>query len=192
MVVGALLLTTTASAQSAYVAADVGADVARISHSDSAFASGSRSGSEVFSWDLRVGTLIGSGWGVELGYVRSLTDKSNPPFAIPLATLTAAELDERIIDAQEDISLAKSDSEMTRAVAALDHLKRMRSLYAARRAALAGALDRVFGASLGVELRAGGMHLLARPAADRTSLPSVPSLYLARCSLFVGFMPSLG
>jgi len=47
--------------------------------------------------------------------------------AIPLATLTAAELDERIIDAQEDISLAKSDAEMTRAVAALDHLKRMRS-----------------------------------------------------------------
>jgi F-type H+-transporting ATPase subunit epsilon len=47
--------------------------------------------------------------------------------AIPLASLTAAELDERIIDAEEDISLAKTDAEMTRAVAALDHLKRLRS-----------------------------------------------------------------
>ena len=78
---------STASAQSAYVATDVGADVSRITHSDSTFSSGS-SGSQVFSWDLRAGTLIGSAWGVELGYVRSLSDRSNDqPFPIPLATL---------------------------------------------------------------------------------------------------------
>jgi GntR family transcriptional regulator/MocR family aminotransferase len=45
------------------------------------------------------------------------------------------------------------------------HLKRMRGLYAARRAALAAALREVFGERLRVELQAGGMHLLARPAA---------------------------
>lgn len=43
------------------------------------------------------------------------------------------------------------------------HLKRMRSLYAARRAALAAALRDVFGERLTIELQSGGMHLLARP-----------------------------
>jgi GntR family transcriptional regulator / MocR family aminotransferase len=42
------------------------------------------------------------------------------------------------------------------------HLKRMRGLYAARRAALAEALAGVFGDRLAIELQAGGMHLLAR------------------------------
>ncbi|HVC52430.1 MAG TPA: PLP-dependent aminotransferase family protein [Stellaceae bacterium] len=44
------------------------------------------------------------------------------------------------------------------------HLKRMRSLYAGRRAALAAALNESFGDRLGIELQSGGMHLLARPA----------------------------
>jgi GntR family transcriptional regulator/MocR family aminotransferase len=43
------------------------------------------------------------------------------------------------------------------------HLKRMRDLYAARRASLAAALAGVFGDRLTIELQAGGMHLLARP-----------------------------
>lgn len=47
--------------------------------------------------------------------------------AIPVASLGAAELDTRIIDAQEDIATAKTDIEMTKATAALDHLKRLRS-----------------------------------------------------------------
>jgi len=81
-----LLAATAASAQSAYVAADVGADVSRVTHSDSTFANGN-SGTQVFSWDLRAGTLIGSAWGVELGYVRSLSNTSNQPFAVPLAAL---------------------------------------------------------------------------------------------------------
>src|SRR6202008_2223797 len=47
--------------------------------------------------------------------------------AIPVASLTASELDMRIVDAQEDIATAKTDAEMTKATAALEHLKRMRA-----------------------------------------------------------------
>lgn len=47
--------------------------------------------------------------------------------ALPLASLTAQEIHDRIIDAQEDIATAKSDVEMTRATAALDELKRLRA-----------------------------------------------------------------
>jgi F-type H+-transporting ATPase subunit epsilon len=47
--------------------------------------------------------------------------------AIPVASLTGPELDSRIIEAQEDIATAKTDSEMTKATAALEHLKRMRA-----------------------------------------------------------------
>jgi GntR family transcriptional regulator/MocR family aminotransferase len=43
------------------------------------------------------------------------------------------------------------------------HLKRMRSLYGARRAALADALAAAFGGRLRVDRQPGGMHLLARP-----------------------------
>jgi GntR family transcriptional regulator / MocR family aminotransferase len=42
------------------------------------------------------------------------------------------------------------------------HLRRMRTLYAARRRALSGALTALFGDRVAVELAAGGMHLLAR------------------------------
>lgn len=42
------------------------------------------------------------------------------------------------------------------------HLRRMRSLYAARRRALAEALTGAFGDRVAIELAAGGMHLLAR------------------------------
>jgi GntR family transcriptional regulator / MocR family aminotransferase len=42
------------------------------------------------------------------------------------------------------------------------HLRRMRTLYAARRRALAEALTAIFGDRVAVELAAGGMHLLAR------------------------------
>lgn len=46
------------------------------------------------------------------------------------------------------------------------HLRRMRLLYAERRAALASALAGEFGDRLRIELRAGGMHLLARLPSD--------------------------
>ena len=42
------------------------------------------------------------------------------------------------------------------------HLKRMRALYAARRRALANGLSRVFGDRITVDLKPGGMHLIAR------------------------------
>ena len=42
------------------------------------------------------------------------------------------------------------------------HLRRMRSLYAARRDALAEALGAVFGDRIKLQLQAGGMHLIAR------------------------------
>ena len=52
------------------------------------------------------------------------------------------------------------------------HIRRMRGLYAERRAALACALSEAFSDTLRIELQAGGMHLLARlPAsADDVSL----------------------
>lgn len=47
------------------------------------------------------------------------------------------------------------------------HLKRMRGLYAARRRALADALNDVFGDRIVVDLQPGGMHLIARFASRR-------------------------
>jgi GntR family transcriptional regulator/MocR family aminotransferase len=46
------------------------------------------------------------------------------------------------------------------------HLRRMRTLYGARRAALAAALQDAFGETVSVTLQRGGMHLLARFAGD--------------------------
>ncbi len=46
------------------------------------------------------------------------------------------------------------------------HLRRMRALYARRRAALAGALGDAFGEAITITLQGGGMHLLARFAGD--------------------------
>jgi GntR family transcriptional regulator/MocR family aminotransferase len=42
------------------------------------------------------------------------------------------------------------------------HIKRMRTLYEERRAALSNALANVFGDRLTVQLQAGGMHLIGR------------------------------
>ncbi|MFO1026526.1 MAG: PLP-dependent aminotransferase family protein [Acetobacteraceae bacterium] len=64
------------------------------------------------------------------------------------------------------------------------HLRRMRSLYAARRAALAAALEEVFGDRLAVTLQAGGMHLLARVA------DGAPDTELVRRALAAGLGPA--
>jgi GntR family transcriptional regulator/MocR family aminotransferase len=50
------------------------------------------------------------------------------------------------------------------------HLKRMRSLYGARRQTLADNLSRVFGDRITVEPRPGGMHLIARPGRGRNDV----------------------
>jgi GntR family transcriptional regulator / MocR family aminotransferase len=42
------------------------------------------------------------------------------------------------------------------------HLKRIQGLYAARRGALADGLSAVFGSRISVDLKPGGMHLIAR------------------------------
>ncbi len=64
------------------------------------------------------------------------------------------------------------------------HLRRMRSLYAVRRSALAAALDATFGERVRVELEAGGMHLLAR-------FPDVPDDgTLARRAARIGLAPT--
>jgi GntR family transcriptional regulator / MocR family aminotransferase len=63
------------------------------------------------------------------------------------------------------------------------HLKRMRSLYAARRAALAASLRGAFGDRLTIELQSGGMHLLVRP------WPQISDAELVRLAEAVGLAP---
>lgn len=53
------------------------------------------------------------------------------------------------------------------------HIKRMRNLYAERRAALVQALHEVFEARLSLQLQAGGMHLVARFAEAGSDLEQV-------------------
>jgi len=59
------------SAQSPYVAATIGADVSRVSHTDSNLYSSPSNDAEVLSGSLRVGSSLGTNWGVELEFVRS-------------------------------------------------------------------------------------------------------------------------
>jgi len=47
--------------------------------------------------------------------------------AIPLAEVNAATLDQRIKDAEEDVTATKSDAEKARAIEALDDLKQVRA-----------------------------------------------------------------
>jgi len=56
------------------------------------------------------------------------------------------------------------------------HIRRMRILYAERRAALVAALRSELGSALGIELQAGGMHLLARLPRGRKDVPLVAAL----------------
>ena len=70
------LVTAAAYAQSPYVAATVGADVSRLSHATSSLARIPSGDSEVISWSLRAGTLVGESWGVELEFVQSGRSRS--------------------------------------------------------------------------------------------------------------------
>ena len=80
----ALLVAAAARAQSPYVAATIGADVSRISHTDSNYSSGPSDDSEVVSWSLRVGTDIGQNWGTELEFERSASSHTSSPIGIPI------------------------------------------------------------------------------------------------------------
>ena len=76
------LVTVAAHAQAPYVAATVGADVSRLSHSTSSVTQLPDANSEVFSWSLRVGTPVGESWGVELEFVQSGRSRSEGPNGI--------------------------------------------------------------------------------------------------------------
>ena len=76
------LVAAAAHAQGPYVAATVGADVSRLSHSTSSVAQLPDGNSEVFSWSLRVGTPVGENWGVELEFVQSGRSHSEGPNGI--------------------------------------------------------------------------------------------------------------
>src|SRR6266545_7109997 len=67
----ALVFGISMSAQSPYVAATIGADVSRVSHADSNLYSSPSNDAEVLSGSLRVGSSLGTNWGVELEFVRS-------------------------------------------------------------------------------------------------------------------------
>ena len=84
-----VLFAASARAQSAYVAGTIGADVARVSHTDANFYASSPDGGETLSGSVRVGTAIGSSWGVELEFVQSgHSDDQLTPVVSPLATAT--------------------------------------------------------------------------------------------------------
>jgi hypothetical protein len=84
-----VLFAVSARAQSAYVAGTIGADVSRMSHTDANFYASSPDGSETLSGSVRVGTAIGSSWGVELEFVQSGHSHDQlTPVVSPLATAT--------------------------------------------------------------------------------------------------------
>jgi hypothetical protein len=85
-----VLFAASVSGQSVYVAGTIGADVSRVSHTDSIFSPGTPNGSETFSGSLRVGSAIGQNWGVELEFVQSARSHEQVASSIlPLATSTA-------------------------------------------------------------------------------------------------------
>ena len=79
-----VLVAVTAHAQSPYVAATIGADISRFSHTDSNFSAGPSGDSEVVSWSLRVGTDVGQNWGTELEFERSGSSHSSPASGVPI------------------------------------------------------------------------------------------------------------
>jgi len=76
------LVAAAARAQSPYVAATVGADVSRFSHSTSSLTRLPSADSEVISWSLRAGTSVGERWGVELEFVQSGRSRVEGPNGI--------------------------------------------------------------------------------------------------------------
>ena len=76
------LVAVAAHAQGPYVAATIGADVSRLSHSTSSLSRLPSGDSEVFSWSLRVGTPVGESWGVELEFLQSSRSRGEGPNGI--------------------------------------------------------------------------------------------------------------
>jgi len=85
-----VLCASSVRAQSAYVAGTIGADVSRMSHTDSNFYSATPEGNETLSGSVRVGSAVGANWGVELEFVHSARSHDQvTPVVSPLATTTS-------------------------------------------------------------------------------------------------------
>jgi hypothetical protein len=78
--------TGTPFAQTTYVGADLVGDVLRSSHSESSFGGDVPSGGEAIGFALRVGTPLGSRWGIELGFTRPGEIETEYSGALPLAS----------------------------------------------------------------------------------------------------------
>jgi hypothetical protein len=80
-----------AFAQGPYVGASIFADVVRTSHTDSGFDSDGGSG-EAVGIALKVGTPIGSNWGVELEFARPSSINSTEDRVFPLPAVLSPEM----------------------------------------------------------------------------------------------------
>jgi hypothetical protein len=74
------------AAQSTYAGAALVGDVLRTTHSESSFARDASDGGESIGFALRVGTPLGSRWGVELEFTRPGEIETESSGAIPLAS----------------------------------------------------------------------------------------------------------
>jgi hypothetical protein len=107
--VALVLASGAAHAQSPYVAATIGADISRFGHSDSTFSLSPTNDHEVISGSVRVGTLVGQNWGVELEFVRSGSSRAEVPPPVPLpfagvlSNLTPGALPVSVIAFQADV-----------------------------------------------------------------------------------------
>lgn len=84
LVVAFSLIAVSASAQTPYVAGTIGADILRVSHTDSNFGQAASGGSEVWSGSLRVGTVVTGNWGVEFEFVTSGESRTEGPIGLPI------------------------------------------------------------------------------------------------------------
>jgi hypothetical protein len=81
-----IVWTGTAFAQSAYVGVDLVGDVLRSTHSESSLGLDVPSGGEAIGFGLRIGTPLGSHWGIELAFTRPGEIETEFSGAIPLAS----------------------------------------------------------------------------------------------------------
>ena len=81
---GLLAAAGTSWAQPAYVGASLMGDIVRTTHTESGGFDGSSGGGEAVGFALRVGTGLGSNWGVELEYARPSVVKKGGELVYPL------------------------------------------------------------------------------------------------------------
>ena len=73
-----------AFAQSAYVGAAVGMDIARYDHIEFSGSDDFDPSGEAVNFSLRLGTAVGQNWGVELGFTRPATIERESSFGYPI------------------------------------------------------------------------------------------------------------